>query len=335
MQRSIPFLIATATLASLCGTPICAQGGSAGANDHAKVIAAAPGRIEGSAEAVDIGGSIGGIVETVAVKQGDRIVAGQLLVRVDCSDIAAQLEQRKAEYEAAVALYEKLVHGPRPQEIEIGKADVELAQARLVEAQSRLARSQLLLTRDGVSRADYDAAERDGQMAAAQLAAAQFRLRLLEAGTREEDLAEGKARTMAAQNAIAVTQAELAKCDIRSPVDGIVVSKHVSVGELVSIYFPKPLVTVAEVHRYRVRAEIDENDVPLVNVGQKTDIVVAASLPRLHGVVASLAPGMGRRKILTSDPADKSDRDVREVLIDIEGEPEALPIGLRVSVLFY
>jgi hypothetical protein len=52
-------------------------------------------------------------------------------------------------------------------------------------------------------------------------------------------------------------------------------------------------------------------------------------------VVASLAPGMGRRKILTSDPADKSDRDVREVLIDIEGEPEALPIGLRVSVLFY
>jgi len=335
MQRSIPILIVTMALAALYGAPVRAQANGAGTNDHAKVIAAAPGRIEGSAEAVDIGGSFGGVVETVVVKQGDRIVKGQLLVRVDCSDIAAQLEQRKAEYDAAVALYEKLVHGPRPQEIEIAKADVELAQARLVEAQARFARSQLLVSRDNISHADYDTAQRDGQMAAAQVAAAQFRLRLLEAGTREEDLAEGKARMMAAQNAIAVTQAELAKCDIRSPVDGIVLSKHISAGELVSIYFPKPLVTVAEVHRYRVRAEVDENDVPLVNVGQKTDIVVAASLPRLHGVVASLAPGMGRRKILTSDPADKSDRDVREVLIDIDGKPEGLPIGLRVSVLFY
>ena len=100
---------------------------------------------------------------------------------------------------------------------------------------------------------------------------------------------------IAAQRAIAVTQAELTKCDIKSPIDGIVLSKHVSVGELVSLYFPKPLLTLAEIYRYRVRAEVDENDVPLIHVGQKTDIVVAAGLPRLHGVVTSLAPVMGRQ----------------------------------------
>ena len=45
---------------------------------------------------------------------------------------------------------------------------------------------------------------------------------------------------------------------------------------------------------------------------------------------------MGRRKILTTDPADKSDRDVREVMIDLLPENmENIPIGLRVSVLFY
>jgi hypothetical protein len=37
---------------------------------------------------------------------------------------------------------------------------------------------------------------------------------------------------------------------------------------------------------------------------------------------------------LTSDPADKSDRDVMEVIIDLESKPEYLPIGLRVSVIF-
>ena len=84
-----------------------------------------------------------------------------------------------------------------------------------------------------------------------------------------------------------------------------------------------------------MRAEVDENDVPLIHVGQKADIVVAAGQPRLHAVVTSLAPVMGRRKILTSDPADKSDRDVREVLIDIDGKPNDIPIGLRVSILFF
>ena len=312
-----------------------AQVGGQPENDHPKVIAAAPGRIEGPADPVEIGASINGIIDKVAVKQGDTISVGQLLVRINCNDIAAQLEQRKAEYDAAAAQYSKLVNGPRPQEFDIAKADVEIARARLVEAQARLARSQSLVNLNGVSRADYDTAERDSLMAIAQFDSAQSRLRLLEAGTREEDLADGKAHMIAAQDASTVTKAELEKCDIRSPVDGIVLSKHVSVGELVSIYFPKPLITVGEIYRCRVRAEVDEHDVPLVYVGQKADIIVETATRRLHGTVASLAPTMGRRKILTTDPADKSDRDVREVMIDIDDKPENIPIGLRVSALFF
>ncbi len=44
-------------------------------------------------------------------------------------------------------------------------------------------------------------------------------------------------------------------------------------------------------------------------------------------------PGSSRQ-VPTSDPADKSDRDVMEVVIDLDGKHEHLPIGLRVSVLF-
>ena len=192
MHRSLRLLIAIAVLLPLRDTRAGAQAGGQSENDHAKVIAAAPGRIEGSAQATEIGASIGGIVEKVLVKQGDTISVGQPLVRIDCSDIAAQLEQRKAEYDAVVALYEKLVNGPRPQEIEVAKADLELAQARLAEAQSRFARSQNLLTRDSINRSDYDIAQRDSQMAPAQLAAAQSRLQLLQAGTREEESCRGQ-----------------------------------------------------------------------------------------------------------------------------------------------
>jgi HlyD family secretion protein len=335
-SASRKILIALLAPSLVVATIACAQAPGEKQEVRAKVAAAAPGRVEGSADAIAIGASISGIVEKVSVQQGDKVVAGQILVRIACSDIAAQLATRTADYEAATALHRKFVNGPRPQELDIARSEVALAEARLAEAKLRLARSQSLVEHNNISRAAFDTAERDNRMAAAQLEVARKRLHLLEAGTREEEIAEAKARMISAQNAVTVTQAELAKCDVKSPIEGIVLRKHVSEGELVSLFFPKPLVTVAELRKYRIRAEVDERDVPRVRTGQIVEIVINTSTPsRLRGHVASLAPVMGRRQILTSDPADKSDRDVMEVMIDIDNKPETLPIGLRVSVIFF
>jgi len=334
MLRFAAFLIALMSLVAVIDVGSQAQAGEAQSPPHPKFVAAAPGRIEGSADPVEIGSSTSGIIQEVPVEQGDKISVGQLLVRIDCNDIAAQLQQRIADRDATAALYRKLVNGPRQQEIDIAQADVELAEARLAEAQTRLTRSQSLVNLNDISRATFDTALRDSTMAAAQVDSARLRLRLLKAGTRVEELDEAKARMMSAERAVAVTTAELAKCEIKSPIDGVVLSKHVSVGELVSLFFPKPLLTIEELRHLRVRAEVDEHDVPVVRVGQKVEVVIDASPQHLTGTVTSLAPMMGRRKILTSDPADKSDRDVREVLIDIDGSPQSIPIGLRVSVLF-
>jgi multidrug resistance efflux pump len=327
--------------ASLCALlvvaimPAPAEVGSESAAARRKVVAAAPGRIEGSGDAVPVGASISGIVEKVAVRQGDLVSAGQLLVRIACADIEAQLAARVAEHAAAEAFHRKLVNGPRPQDIDIAQAELKLAEARLAEAEIRVARSSRLVDRNAVSQAIRDADDRDARMAAAQLDAARVRLQLLKAGTREEELAEAKARMLAARHTVEVTKAELAKCQVKSPVAGIVLRKHVSEGELISLFFPKPLITLSEIGKYRVRAEVDEHDVPRVKQGQQVEIVVNSSdQSRLRGRVASLAPVMGRRQILTSDPADKSDRDVMEVIVDLDGKPENLPIGLRVSVIF-
>src|SRR5262249_26838044 len=203
-----------------------------------KVVAAAPGRIEGSADAIMIGASITGIVERVAVAQGDRVAAGQLLVRIVCSDLEAQLATRVAEHAAAEAFYRKLVNGPRPEEIDIAEAELRLAEARLVEAQARMVRSSSLIERNVVSQAIRDNDTRDVHVAAAQVEAARLRLRLLKIGTREEELAEAKAKMLAAKNAIDNAKAELAKCDVKTPVDGIVLRKLVSEGEPVSLCCP-------------------------------------------------------------------------------------------------
>ena len=88
-----------------------------------------------------------------------------------------------------------------------------------------------------MSQATRDADDRDGRVAAAQVDAANLRLRLLKAGTRAEELAEAKARMLASKHSIDVTKSELSKCDVKSPVDGIVLRKHVSEGELISLFY--------------------------------------------------------------------------------------------------
>ena len=196
-------------------------------------------------------------------------------------------------------------------------------------------RSSTLLTSNSGSRATHDIDERDFSMAGEQVNAARFRLRLLKAGTREEELTEARYKMFAAQHTIDATRAELAKCEIRSPLDGIVLRKEVSVGELVSVYYPKPLLVLSKIDRYRIRAEVDEHDITKIRLGQNAIVMINGSQRiRLHGKISEIAPVMGRRKILTSDPADKSDRDVMEVIIDLDKKPKSLPIGLRVSVIF-
>jgi len=300
-----------------------------------RVVAGAPGRIEGPEEPISIGAATTGLVEQVTVHQGDHVSKGELLVRIGCADFKAQLAARTSDYDAAKANYRKLVNGPRREELEIAEADLALAEARLTEAEVRKSRSSTLLVRNAVSQATRDVDERDVLMAKAQVASSRLKLQLLKAGTREEELAEGEAKMVAARHTVDATAAELAKCEVKSPIDGIVLRKEVSVGELVSLFYPKPLLTLSEIDKFRVRAEVDEHDIGKIKLGQSA-VVVANGMgeQRLPGHVTRIAPVMGRRKILTSDPADKSDRDVMEVIVDLDQKPENLPIGLRVSVIF-
>lgn len=301
-----------------------------------KIAAAAPGRVEGSSDLILVGASVTGTVERVDVRQGDRVKAGQTLLRILCDDQKARLAQRIADRQATDAYYRKLANGARKEEREIAQDELALSEARLAEAQARLNRSTALTQTNSVSVSVRDVDDRDARMARAQREVALSRLALIDAGTREEELAEAKARDTAAGRAIDAAKAELDKCDVRSPVSGIVLRKNVSEGELVSLFYPKPVVVISETEGYRIRAEVDETDVSSIRIGQAADVVVFAKKQlRLLGKVSHIAPVMGRRQILTSDPADKSDRDVIEVLIALENKPDNVPIGLRVSVLFF
>lgn len=108
-----------------------------------------------------------------------------------------------------------------------------------------------------------------------------------------------------------------------------------TVGELLATFNPQPIAILSDTSKLRVRAEVDERDIALAH----KDGCVAVSAEaypgkQFTGQVALVTPMMGRKKVRTADPAERADRDVLEVIIDLNPTDVPLPLGLRVTVQF-
>ena len=106
----------------------------------------------------------------------------------------AEAKARDAQLRAAQAVFDRVRHGPRPEEIAVGEAVVGYSQARAEEAAETYGRTREL--REGVSVTTARILEtlRDARVSSAQLGEAQAKLELLLVGSREEDVREAESR---------------------------------------------------------------------------------------------------------------------------------------------
>jgi HlyD family secretion protein len=157
---------------------------------------------------------------------------------------------------------------PAPFEVRVRQADANLAnaRARLEKARADLRLKRLTLDRnhelrgrDLISQDELDTAESNHAQAAAQVS-------LEEAGVKQADAALEEARI------------NLAYTDIRSPVDGVVVSRSVDVGQTVAASFQTPtLFQIAQdLTKMQVRANVSESDIGAVREGQAATFGVDA-----------------------------------------------------------
>ena len=134
---------------------------------------------------------------------------------------------------------------------------------------------------------------------------------------------------------VALERSTSASRSLIPPIDGTVLRVYARRGESFSTVTPRTLFSLADTSSRHIKAEIDERDIDKVSVGQKV-VIQADALDgnRLKGSVVRISAMMGRKSITTGDPSDKSDRDILEAVIDLDGNPLSLPIGLRVTVQF-
>ena len=299
------------------------------------VAVACPGRIEGVSDSVDVGAAVAGIVQTLLVKEGQQVQRGSVIAEIGCNDLTASLNVTKAEADSLRQARTRLLRGSRDEQRQEAAQKTVAAGAVLEQATTHLDRMQKLHEAGTIAQSLLDQARTGHQVADADLKRAMRSEELVNAPALTEEIARADADVEAGDQRIRLIEEQLKKCVVRAPISGTILRVHAKVGELFSTYAPRPLVTVADLSGRRVRAEVDERDLANIRIGQRV-LVFSDAYPgkRFSGVVTKLSEMMGRKTVLTGNPADKSDRDVLETFAELDGEARSLPVGLRATVQF-
>lgn len=304
------------------------------AENVADVVLASPGRIEGASEVINIGAGADGVIAEIRVREGQRVKAGDVLAVIDRLDLNAELSAARATADSTRKSRTRLVRGSRDEERRQAEAGVNALEAVVRQAQLRYDRYEQLFRKEVISADQRDEARRDLDVSEANLRAAVQRKDLVNAPPLPEELERADAEVRAADERVRNVTERLSKCFVKAPISSTVLKTFMKAGETFSTFTPQPILSIADTSRMRVRAEVDERDLGRIRVGQQVIVRSDAFNGKtLTGRVNRIGSQMGRKKVRTGDPAEKSDRDVLEVFIDLDGG-EQLVVDLRVTVQF-
>lgn len=284
-------------------------------------------RGSGTVEARDIrvGSKIGGRIDKVLVREGDRVQPGQVLITFDDKELLASLEQSRAAAEkaqrgyrqeeiaearaaaeGAKADYEMKKSGYRKEDIAVAQADLDRAAADEVRTRLDFQRYDALAKNDLVSRQQRDTAEANWKMALAQQQNFHHKLDEMTRGYRPEEISAAEAHYQEAlatfekykrgnrpedvdlaKAAFSYDQARFRERQVTAPSAATVEVLDVRPGDIIA---PNtPVATLLEADQIYVRIYIPETELGRVKLGEKAEVRID-SFPKtvFEGVVEQI-----------------------------------------------
>ena len=165
------------------------------------------------------------------VEEGDRVTAGAPLARQEAGAMEPRLAQSRASLAEAERRLGDLVEGPRSREIDEARATLKGAESTLTTERREYQRVADLVERKLLSASDLDQARARRDAAQAARDEARARLRLLEEGTRPEQLAQARAAVDRAKAAVAELMVSAERYSVRAPRPGLIEALPYEVGE--------------------------------------------------------------------------------------------------------
>ena len=216
---------------------------------------------------VQVGTQVSGTVSELHADFNDHVKAGQVIARLDPTQIEAQLQQAKANLTAAQAAVGTASSNSVSEAASVlaSKANVDRAAAVLLES-DRAYKNTVKLVAAGAAPARETEisgaarAETDAQKAQAD---AQYDQAVAQGEASKSQLAQAMAQAAQSKASVDVAAVNVARTYIRSPIDGVVVSRNVDVGQTVaaSLQAPVLFLIAQDLTKMQVLADVDEADV--------------------------------------------------------------------------
>ena len=309
------FLLAAAALAAyvgrnaLLGTPV--ETVEVLRDDLIQTVVAS-GRVM-SPRRVRVGAVITGRVIAIPVTEGQAVKKGAELVLLEDKDVRAALAQAQA----GVAQAEAKVRQLREVGLPAAQQALLQAEATLTQVRGQFDRTKRLQAQGFVGQSQLDDAQRNLDVAESQARAA--RVQVETNSTRGSDFAMAMTALEQARAAERVAQAKLPDMVVRAPVDGVLISRNVEVGDIVQP--GKELFLLAPAGETQVIVQIDERNLSQLSLGQKA-LGSADAFP-------------GRRfpaELIYINPGIDALRGSVEVRLRVPSPPDYLRQDMTVSV---
>ncbi|MCC9658315.1 efflux RND transporter periplasmic adaptor subunit [Rhodopirellula sp. JC737] len=175
----------------------------------------------------------GGRLVVVAVHEGDTVKAGDVLARIDISDLDAAAATADADVASAKAVLDEAFAGPRQQTIDAAAARVDQLSAQISAAENRFLRQESLRRRGAGTQQEFDDAKYAVDALKADQAAAMATLSELREGTRQEQIAAAAARLEAAKATRKKIEVDRADSQIIAPFDGVIAERLFDEGAII------------------------------------------------------------------------------------------------------
>jgi HlyD family secretion protein len=272
------------------------------ANGAGAVILNATGYII-AAHKIELASKVVGKVASIGVEKGDRVKAGQVLVRLEDDEYRARMLESQGQLETLKARLAEAEHGSRPEEIAKARADVEQARADQENARVTLDRARGLVQDKVMAKQTLDDAQARYDGAAAKVASLERAFELVRLGPRQEEIDALRAQVNQAQGTLNYAQVQLDNTVIRAPIDGTILERNVEQGEFVTTGFVGDkgakgyVVSIADLHDLEVELDINQNDFAKLSATQP-GIVTTDAYPdrKYQGVIHEISPEANRQK---------------------------------------
>jgi HlyD family secretion protein len=238
---------------------------------------------------VEVKSKASGIVKKLLVDAGDKVKKGQLLAQLDKEEIQAQVEQSRAAVEAAEANVQSTEADYARAKVDAEGPDVPLLK-RAYERATGMAKEGV------VSTSALEDAQKNYEMALNKQNVSKAQVTVLRAKMAQAQGQLGQDRANLKQ-----LEEQLSYTDIESPIDGVVLSRDVEMGDAVSSILvlgssATLVMTLGDTSSVYVKGKVDESDIGKVYLGQPARIKVESFKDKtFNGVVTKISP-MGVEK---------------------------------------